>query len=160
MSVRVGTGFDVHVFDQRRPLIVGGVLIPGEPGLGGHSDADVLTHAITDALLGAARLGDLGALYPDTDEWRDASSLSILADAVMKTRDAGWRVVNVDSTIVAERPRMAPHKLAMADNLARTLEVGVDQVSIKATTSDGLGFTGRGEGIAAQAVVLIESGQK
>jgi len=160
MSVRVGTGFDVHVFDQRRPLIVGGVLIPGEPGLGGHSDADVLTHAITDALLGAARLGDLGALYPDTDEWRDASSLSILADAVMKTREAGWRVVNVDSTIVAERPRMAPHKVAMADNLARTLEVSVDQVSIKATTSDGLGFTGRGEGIAAQAVVLIESGQK
>jgi 2-C-methyl-D-erythritol 2,4-cyclodiphosphate synthase len=160
MSVRVGAGFDVHAFDQRRPLIVGGVLIPGEPGLAGHSDADVLTHAITDALLGAARLGDLGALYPDTDEWRDASSLSILADAVMKTRDAGWRVVNVDSTIVAERPRMAPHKVAMADNLARTHEGGVHQFSIKATTSDGLGFTGRGEGIAAQAVVLIESGQK
>ena len=160
MSLRVGTGFDAHAFDERRPLIVGGVLIPGEPGLGGHSDADVLTHAVTDALLGAARLGDLGALYPDTDEWRDASSLSILADAVMKTRDAGWRVVNVDSTIIAERPRMSPHKLAMADNFARTLEVGVGQVSIKATTSDGLSFTGRGEGIAAQAVVLIESGQK
>ncbi len=160
MSVRVGTGFDVHAFDEKRPLIVGGVLIPDEPGLGGHSDADVLTHAITDALLGAAHLGDLGALYPDSDEWRDASSLSILADAVMRTRDAGWRVVNVDSTIIAERPRMAPHGVAMADNLARTLEVGADRVSIKATTSDGLGFTGRGEGIAAQAVVLIESVQK
>jgi 2-C-methyl-D-erythritol 2,4-cyclodiphosphate synthase len=135
-------------------------LIPDEPGLGGHSDADVLTHAITDALLGAAHLGDLGALYPDSDEWRDASSLSILADAVMRTRDAGWQVVNVDSTIIAERPRMAPHSVAMTDNLARTLEVGADRVSVKATTSDGLGLTGRGEGIAAQAVVLIESGQK
>lgn len=160
MSVRVGTGFDVHAFDANRPLIVGGVLIPDEPGLGGHSDADVLTHAITDALLGAAHLGDLGALYPDSDEWRDASSLSILADAVMRTRDAGWRVVNVDSTIIAERPRMAPHSVAMTDNLARTLEVGVDRVSVKATSSDGLGLTGRGEGIAAQAVVLLESGQK
>ena len=160
MSVRVGTGYDVHAFDMNRPLIVGGVLIPDEPGLGGHSDADVLTHAIIDALLGAARLGDLGALYPDSDEWRNASSLSLLADAVMRTRDAGWRVVNVDSTVIAERPRIAPHSVAMADNLARTLEVGVDRVSVKATTSDGLGFTGRGEGIAAQAVVLIESGQK
>ncbi|MDQ4057879.1 MAG: 2-C-methyl-D-erythritol 2,4-cyclodiphosphate synthase [Actinomycetota bacterium] len=160
MSVRVGTGFDVHAFEMNRPLIVGGVLIPGERGLAGHSDADVLTHAITDALLGAARLGDLGGLYPDSDEWRNASSLSILADAVMRARDAGWRVVNVDSTIIAERPRMGPHSVAMTDNLARTLEVGVDRVSVKATTSDGLGFTGRGEGIAAQAVVLIESGQK
>lgn len=157
MSLRIGTGFDVHALDKSRPLIVGGVLIPDEPGLRGHSDADVLTHAITDALLGAARLGDLGALYPDTDEWRNASSLSILADAVMRARDDGWRLVNVDSTIIAERPRMALYKVAMADNLARTLEVGVDQVSIKATTSDGLGLTGRGEGIAAQAVVLIES---
>lgn len=160
MDVRVGLGVDVHAFDESRPLIVGGVLIPDSQGLGGHSDADVLCHAVTDALLGAARLGDLGALYPGSDEWRDASSLSILADAVRRAREAGWRVVNVDATIIAERPCMTPHKDAMAENLARTLEVDAGSVSIKATTSDGLGFTGRGEGIAAQAVVLVESWQK
>ena len=154
--IRVGSGFDVHAFDDRRPLIIGGVLIPESPGLGGHSDADVLTHAVTDALLGAVRLGDLGALYPATDQWRDASSLSILADAVMRAREAGWRVVNVDSTVIAQRPRLADYKDEMADNLARTLDVEVGDVSVKATTSDDLGFTGRGEGIAAQAVVLVE----
>jgi len=155
--IRVGTGFDVHAFDDDRPLIIGGVLLPETPGLSGHSDADVLSHAITDALLGAGGLGDLGALYPATDEWRDASSLSILADAALRAREAGWIVSNVDCTVIAERPRLGPFKDEMAANLARALDVEPDAVSVKATTTDGLGFTGRGEGIAAQAVVVLAS---
>jgi len=153
--IRVGTGFDVHAFDDDRPLIIGGVLVPETPGLGGHSDADVLSHAVTDALLGAVGLGDLGELYPATDEWRDASSLSILADAVVRARGAGWFVSNVDCTVIAERPQLGAFKDEMAANLARTLDVGPDAVSVKATTTDGLGFTGRGEGIAAQAIVVL-----
>lgn len=153
--IRVGTGFDVHAFDEGRPLIIGGVLVPDAPGLGGHSDADVLSHAVTDALLGAAGLGDLGALYPATDEWRDASSLSILADAVVRTRDSGWVVTNVDCTVIAEYPKLGAFKDEMKVNLARALELEPTAVSVKATTTDGLGFTGRGEGIAAQAVVLL-----
>jgi 2-C-methyl-D-erythritol 2,4-cyclodiphosphate synthase len=153
--IRVGTGFDVHAFDEGRPLILGGVLVPEAPGLGGHSDADVLSHAVTDAVLGAAGLGDLGALYPATDEWKDASSLSILADAVRRARDAGWIVTNVDCTILAEKPRLSAFRDEMALNLARTLDVAPNAVSVKATTTDGLGFTGRGEGIAAQAVILL-----
>ena len=155
--IRVGTGFDVHAFDDDRPLIIGGVPVPGSPGLGGHSDADVLSHAVTDALLGAVGLGDLGTLYPATNEWRDASSLSILADAVMRAQDAGWIVSNVDCTVIAERPKLGAFKDEMAANLARTLDVEPDAVSVKATTTDGLGFTGRGEGIAAQAVVVLAS---
>ena len=155
--IRVGTGFDVHAFDDGGPLIIGGVPVPDSPGLGGHSDADVLSHAVTDALLGAVGLGDLGALYPATDEWRDASSLSILADAVKQARAAGWIVSNVDCTVIAERPKLGAFKDEMAANLARTLDVEPDAVSVKATTTDGLGFTGRGEGIAAQAVVVLAS---
>ena len=153
--IRVGTGFDVHAFDEGRPLIIGGVLVPDAPGLGGHSDADVLSHAVTDALLGAAGLGDLGALYPATDEWKDASSLSILADAVVRARDVGWVVTNVDCTVIAEYPKLGAFKDEMKVNLARALEVEPTAVSVKATTTDGLGFTGRGEGIAAQAVILL-----
>jgi 2-C-methyl-D-erythritol 2,4-cyclodiphosphate synthase len=153
--IRVGTGFDMHAFDDGRPLIIGGVLVPESPGLGGHSDADVLSHAVTDALLGAIGLGDLGTLYPATDEWRDASSLSILADAVMRAREAGWIVSNVDCTVIAERPRLGTFKDEMAANLAHTLDVEPAAVSVKATTTDGLGSTGRGEGIAAQAVVVL-----
>ncbi|MGH2752658.1 MAG: 2-C-methyl-D-erythritol 2,4-cyclodiphosphate synthase [Actinomycetota bacterium] len=153
---RVGIGYDVHAFDESRPLIIGGVLIPESPGLGGHSDADVLTHAVTDALLGAAGLGDLGELFPPTDEWQDASSLSILADAALRVRAAGWRVGNVDATLIAERPKLGAYKAGMAVNLAGSLDVAADAVSVKATTTDGLGFTGRAEGIAAQAIVLIE----
>jgi 2-C-methyl-D-erythritol 2,4-cyclodiphosphate synthase len=153
--IRVGTGFDVHAFDEGRPLILGGVLVPDAPGLGGHSDADVLSHAVTDAVLGAAGLGDLGSLYPATDEWKDASSLSILADAVRRARDAGWIVTNVDCTVLAEKPRLGAFKDEMALNLARTLDVAPNAASVKATTTDGLGFTGRGEGIAAQAVILL-----
>lgn len=152
---RVGTGFDAHAFDEDRPLIIGGVLVPDAPGLGGHSDADVLSHAVTDALLGAAGLGDLGALYPATDEWRDASSLSILADAAVRARDTGWFVTNVDCTVIAEYPKLGAFKDEMEVNLARALKVEPNAVSVKATTTDGLGFTGRGEGIAAQAVVLL-----
>ncbi len=157
--IRVGTGFDVHAFDDDRPLIIGGVLVPEGPGLGGHSDADVLSHAVTDALLGAVGLGDLGTLYPATDEWRDASSLSILADAVMRVHDDGWVVSNVDCTVIAEHPKLGAFKDEMAANLARTMHVERDAVSVKATTTDGLGFTGRGEGIAAQAVVVLASGK-
>ena len=153
--IRVGTGFDVHAFDEGRPLIIGGVLVPDAPGLGGHSDADVLSHAVTDALLGAAGLGDLGSLYPATDEWKDASSLSILADAVVRARDAGWFVTNVDCTVIAEYPKLGAFKDEMKVNLARALEVEPNAVSVKATTTDGLGFTGRGEGIGAQAVVML-----
>jgi len=155
--MRIGTGFDVHAFDQSRPLILGGVLVPQAPGLGGHSDADVLSHAVIDALLGAVGLGDLGTLYPATDEWREASSLSILADAVARVHEAGWVVTNVDCTVIAEHPKLAAFKVEMAGNLARALEVDPGTVSVKATTSDGLGFTGRGEGMAAQAVVLLAS---
>ena len=153
--IRVGTGYDVHAFDESRPLIIGGVRIPDAPGLSGHSDADVLSHAVTDALLGAAGLGDLGTLYPATDEWRDAASLSIVADAVGRVRDAGWIVSNVDCTVIAEHPRLGAFKDEMATNLSRVLGIALNAVSIKATTTDGLGFTGRGEGIAAQAVVLV-----
>jgi 2-C-methyl-D-erythritol 2,4-cyclodiphosphate synthase len=153
--IRVGTGFDVHRFAEAGTLVIGGVEIPEGPGLTGHSDADVLCHAVTDALLGATRLGDLGAIYPATDEWRDASSLSILADALTRARAAGWSVINVDCTVIAERPKLAVYKDEMASNLARTLDVEAGAVSVKATTTDGLGFTGRGEGIAAQAVLLI-----
>jgi 2-C-methyl-D-erythritol 2,4-cyclodiphosphate synthase len=153
--IRVGTGLDVHAFDESRPLILGGVVVPDAPGLAGHSDADVLSHAVTDAVLGAIGLGDLGSLYPATDEWREASSLSILADARRRAGKAGWVVSNVDCTVIAERPKLGAYKNEMAANLARTLDIEADAVSVKATSTDGLGFTGRGEGIAAQAVVLL-----
>lgn len=152
---RVGLGFDAHAFDPSRPLVLGGLELPG-PGLAGHSDADVLAHAVTDALLGAARLGDLGDLYPPDDTWRDASSLDILADATRRARAAGWRVTYVDATVVAERPRLSPLRGEMAARLARALGIDPGAVSVKATTTDGLGFCGRGEGIAALAVVLVE----
>ena len=152
----VGIGFDVHAFDETRPLVLGGVRIEGAPGLAGHSDADVVSHAIADALLGAARLGDLGSMFPADDRWRDASSLSILEAAVAALREAGWAVGNVDVTVVAQRPRLAAHRDAMRAALARALAVSEERVSVKATTTDGLGFAGRGEGIAALAAALVE----
>ena len=151
----VGIGFDVHAFDETRPLVLGGVRIEGAPGLAGHSDADVVSHAIADALLGAARLGDLGSMFPADDRWRDASSLSILEAAVAALREAGWAVGNVDVTVVAQRPRLGAHREAMRAALARALGVSEERVSVKATTTDGLGFTGRGEGIAALAAALV-----
>ncbi|MDQ5874699.1 MAG: 2-C-methyl-D-erythritol 2,4-cyclodiphosphate synthase [Actinomycetota bacterium] len=154
--MKVGLGFDVHAFDAARPLVLGGVVVPDAPGLAGHSDADVVSHALSDALLGAAGLGDLGSMFPPTEVWRDASSLEILASSAGAARDAGWELVNADVTVIAERPRLAPYRAAMAARMAEALGAEAGVISVKATTSDGLGFTGRGEGIAAIAVVLLK----
>jgi 2-C-methyl-D-erythritol 2,4-cyclodiphosphate synthase len=154
--VRIGLGFDAHRFDSSRPLVLGGVTIPGAPGLAGHSDADIVSHALADALLGAANLGDLGAFFPATEQWREASSLEILHAATERVVDAGWTVANVDVTIVCERPRLASWQSDMMIRVARALEIEAGAVSIKSTTTDGLGFTGQGEGAAAIAVVLVE----
>jgi 2-C-methyl-D-erythritol 2,4-cyclodiphosphate synthase len=154
--VRVGTGFDVHAFDPARPLIIGGVTIRERDGLAGHSDADVLCHAIGDALLGAAGLGDLGSMFPSTDEWRDASGARLLHAISSRIAEQGWKVVNVDSTLIAEAPRLSEHVARMAHNVSEALGVSVDSVSVKSTTTDRLGFIGRGEGIAAMASALIE----
>ncbi|MDQ3766653.1 MAG: 2-C-methyl-D-erythritol 2,4-cyclodiphosphate synthase [Actinomycetota bacterium] len=153
---RVGLGFDCHAFDSVRSLILGGVVIPGSPGLSGHSDADVLSHAIADALLGAGRLGDLGTMFPPDDRWREASSLDILSTTAMALRDNGCRIENVDGTVVAQSPKLAPHRAEMTSAIAQALGLPASEVSIKATTTDGLGYTGRGEGIAAIAVVLVD----
>ncbi len=155
--MRVGQGFDVHALVPGRPLILGGVTIPYERGLAGHSDADVLLHAVCDALLGALALGDIGQHFPDSDpRWRGADSRVLLRAVVTKVLEAGWRVENLDATVIAQAPRLAPHVPAMRRHLAADCRVLVDQVSVKATTTERLGFTGRGEGIAAQAVVLLQ----
>jgi 2-C-methyl-D-erythritol 2,4-cyclodiphosphate synthase len=155
--VRVGQGFDVHALVAGRKLVIGGVEIAHDRGLAGHSDADVLLHAICDALLGAAALGDIGWHYPDTDaRYQSADSRDILRATGKKLSDAGYRIVNVDATIIAEAPRMAPHVARMIGNIAADLGIKPAAVSVKATTTERLGFTGRGEGIAAQAVALIE----
>jgi 2-C-methyl-D-erythritol 2,4-cyclodiphosphate synthase len=156
MELRVGSGFDAHGRDEARPLVIGGVEIVGAAGLAGHSDADVLSHAIADALLGAAGLGDLGARFPGDERWREASSLDILRAVAGLLAEAGWRVVNVDATVVAEAPRLAPYRDEMAARVAAALGLEAAAVSVKATTTDRLGFTGRGEGIAAFAVALLE----
>ena len=154
--MRIGTGYDVHRLTAGRPLILGGVTIPHPLGLDGHSDADVLVHAVMDALLGAAALGDIGKLFPDTDErYRGCSSLWLLEQVGEALRQAGYRVGNIDATVVAQRPKLAPHLAAMRENIARTLGIPAGDVSVKATTEEHLGFTGREEGIAAQAVCLI-----
>ena len=155
--MRVGQGFDVHALVAGRKLIVGGVEIPYEKGLGGHSDADVLLHAICDALLGAAALGDLGWHFPDSNpRYRDIDSRELLRATAKKVAEAGFKVVNVDATIIAQAPRMAPHVPKMIGNIAADLGLKPAAVSVKATTTENLGFTGRGEGIAAQAIALIE----
>lgn len=157
METRVGQGFDVHAFAENRKLIIGGVDIPHEKGLLGHSDADVLLHAICDALLGAAGLGDIGRHFPDTDmQYKDADSRTLLRDVAARIQSLGWRVGNVDATIIAQAPKMAPHILTMEENVAVDLGVTADRVNVKATTTEKLGFIGRGEGIAAQAVCLLE----
>ena len=156
MNIRVGQGFDVHALVPGRPLLLGGVRIDSPRGLLGHSDADVLLHAITDAVLGAAGLGDIGRLFPDTDaQYRGADSRALLRAALTRVHDGGWRVANVDCTIVAQAPKVAPHVAAMCANIAADLGIGVDAVNIKGKTTEHLGFTGRGEGIAAFAVVLL-----
>jgi 2-C-methyl-D-erythritol 2,4-cyclodiphosphate synthase len=155
--MRIGHGFDAHPLVAGRRLVVGGVAIPFDRGLGGHSDADVLLHAVTDALLGAAGLGDIGRHFPDTDPaYRGADSRRLLREAMAKVRAAGFAVANVDATIIAEQPRMAPHIPGMVANIAADLGVDAARVNVKAKTTERLGFTGRGEGIAAEAVALLE----
>jgi len=156
MDIRIGQGYDVHALVPGRRLILGGVEIPHGAGLLGHSDADALLHAITDAILGAAALGDIGRMFPDTDErWRGADSRMLLRGAMDAVRATGWRVGNVDATIVAQAPRIAPHVAAMAANIAADLGIEPGCVNVKGKTHERLGFEGRQEGIAAQAVVLL-----
>ncbi len=157
MKMRVGQGYDVHRLIEGRKLILGGVEIPYERGLLGHSDADVLVHAVMDALLGAAGLGDIGKLFPDSDpKYKGVSSILLLDHVVETLHQKGFEVGNVDATVVAQKPKLAGYIPIMVDNLACHLKVEPNQVNVKATTEEGLGFTGTGEGMAAQAVVLIE----
>lgn len=154
--MRIGHGYDVHRLVSGRPLILGGVTVPSEVGLQGHSDADVLTHAIIDALLGAAALGDIGAHFPDTDDrWKGADSLDLLRVVHRQLAEAGFAVGNVDATVVLQRPKLRPHIDAMRNELARALRCSVGRVSVKATTGEGMGFVGTGEGAAAYAVCLL-----
>jgi 2-C-methyl-D-erythritol 2,4-cyclodiphosphate synthase len=153
--MRIGHGFDVHALVAGRPLIIGGVTIPYGQGLAGHSDADVLLHAICDALLGAAGLGDIGEHFPDTDPEYAGADSRVLLRRVLRLLEPAWTIQNIDATIIAQAPRMAPHKAAMAANIAADLRLAPHQVNIKAKTTERLGFTGRGEGIAAEAVVLL-----
>ena len=158
MKIRVGQGFDVHALVPGRKLVLGGVEIASARGLLGHSDADVLLHAIADALLGAAAMGDIGQLFPDTDpRHKNADSRLLLKQATQRVRDAGWRVENIDATVIAEEPKIAPHIAAMCQAIAASCEIPVGAVSVKGKTSEKLGFAGRGEGIAALAVVLLIS---
>jgi 2-C-methyl-D-erythritol 2,4-cyclodiphosphate synthase len=154
--IRVGQGFDVHQLTEGRPCIIGGVTIPYKKGLLGHSDADVLLHAISDAVLGALGLGDIGKHFPDTDDaYKDADSLKLLERVWELAKERGYKLGNIDSTIIAQRPKMAPYIPQMAEIIARALEADVSQVNVKATTTEQLGFAGRGEGIAAQSVVCL-----
>ena len=156
MSYRIGQGWDVHRLVSGRPLILGGVTIPHHTGLDGHSDADALLHAITDALLGASALGDIGRHFPDTDANVKGADSRVLLRAVLgKVHAAGWRVVNVDATIIAQAPKLAPYIDAMRSHLAQDLGVTLEHVNVKAKTSEKLGYLGRGEGIAAEAVCLL-----
>jgi 2-C-methyl-D-erythritol 2,4-cyclodiphosphate synthase len=155
---RVGVGIDAHAFGEGVPLVLGGVAINHPRGLVGHSDGDVIAHALTDALLGAAGLGDIGSLFPSDDErYRGADSLVLLAEAYGRVREAGLELVNADCVLIGEEPRIADVRDLMRERLAGALGVGVDRVAVRATTTDGLGFTGRGEGLAAQAVALLAS---
>lgn len=156
MKIRVGSGYDVHAFAPQRPLILGGVTIPYELGLAGHSDADVVIHAVVDALLGAAALGDIGQHFPSSDpRWKDQPSTVFLEYTRDLLSQHGWFMNNIDITIIAESPRMGPHVQAMRARLAEYLHLELEQVSVKAKTTDGLGFTGRREGIACEAVALL-----
>ena len=155
-ALRIGLGYDVHAFAPDRKLILGGVDIPHHQGLAGHSDADVLAHAVADALLGAIRGGDIGKLFPDTDPaYAGADSLKLLAAVVGHVREAGYEVVDVDCVVAAQAPKLSPHRDAMRENLARAMGIPVESVGVKATTTEHLGFEGREEGISAQAVALV-----
>lgn len=156
-NIRIGQGYDVHKLVEGRKLILGGVDIPYEKGLLGHSDADVLVHAVMDALLGAVALGDIGRHFPDnSDDFKNISSLILLDKVFHLLKDKGYTTINIDATVIAQRPKLASHIEDMRKNIANALQCDVDQINIKATTEEGLGFTGTGEGIAAQAVCLIE----
>jgi 2-C-methyl-D-erythritol 2,4-cyclodiphosphate synthase len=156
-NMRIGMGYDVHKLVEGRQLIMGGVDIPYEKGLLGHSDADVLLHAIMDSLLGAAALGDIGKHFPDTDErYKGISSILLLREVGRLVKEKGFEIQNIDSTIIAQKPKMAPHIPAMVKNIAEALEVDMDRVNVKATTEEGLGFTGSGEGISSQSICLIK----
>jgi 2-C-methyl-D-erythritol 2,4-cyclodiphosphate synthase len=158
VSVTTGIGWDSHRLVEGRPLVLGGVTIPHDRGLAGHSDADVLTHAVVDALLGAAALGDIGQHFPDTDErFRDADSVELLRATARLLADAGMTVVNVDATVILEAPKVAPHRDAMRANLAGALAIDAARVNVKATRGEGMGFVGRGEGAAALAVATLEA---
>jgi 2-C-methyl-D-erythritol 2,4-cyclodiphosphate synthase len=157
-GLRVGIGVDAHAFSEEAALVLGGVEFPAGPGLAGHSDGDVVAHALVDAVLGAAGLGDIGSFFPSDDpEWEGASSLVFLERAMAAVREAGYELVNADCVLVGEQPRIAAARGQMEERLAGALGVEVEQVSVRATTTDGLGFTGRGEGLAAQAVALLTS---
>lgn len=154
--MRIGMGYDVHRLIEDRKLIMGGVDIPYEKGLLGHSDADVLLHAIMDSLLGAAALGDIGKHFPDTDiKYNGVSSIELLKHVGNLLEASNYAIVNIDATIIAQRPKMAPHIIKMRENIAEALHIGLDQISVKATTEEGLGFTGSGEGISSQSICLI-----
>ena len=156
---RIGEGWDTHALVPERRLVLGGVEIPHSQGLLGHSDADALCHAITDALFGAAALGDIGHHFPDTDaQYRGADSLALLAEAARRVRGAGWHIGNVDATVIAQAPKLAPHILAMRQRIARALGVELDQVSVKAKTAEGMGPVGRGEAMEARAICLVHRG--
>ena len=156
--LRIGQGYDVHRLVSGRRLVVGGVEIPHETGLLGHSDADVLLHAISDALLGAAAMGDIGCLFPDNDSrFKDADSLVLLSVVAEKLKESGFSIVNIDCTLIAQKPKMRPYIDEMRANIARACGISVEFVSVKATTEEGLGFSGREEGMAAQAICLIEN---
>jgi 2-C-methyl-D-erythritol 2,4-cyclodiphosphate synthase len=158
---RIGQGFDVHQLTEGRPLIIGGITIPYEKGLLGHSDADVLLHTVADACLGAIGAGDIGKHYPDTDEaFKDADSAILLQYVWRMVKEQGYELANADCTIIAQKPKMAPHIEAMRTRIAELLEADLSQINVKATTTEWLGFTGRGEGIASQAVVLLQKSDR
>ena len=156
IDLRIGHGYDVHRLVEGRPLILGGVTIPYERGLLGHSDADVLAHAVMDALLGAAALGDIGGMFPDSDErWRDADSLHLLEQVAARLAETGWEIGNMDATVLAQAPKLAPYIPEMRRRMANAMGIDAAQVSVKATTEEHLGFTGAGEGMACHAVALL-----
>lgn len=155
--MRIGHGYDVHKLTENRNLILGGVNIPWSKGLLGHSDADVLLHAVMDALLGAAALGDIGKLFPDTDEaYKDADSIELLKSVCKRIKEKGYEIVNIDSTVIAQKPKLKPYIEEMRNNIAAACKINIDNVNVKATTEEHLGFTGREEGISAHAVCIIQ----
>lgn len=154
---RIGLGYDVHAFAEGRRLVIGGVDIPFDKGLDGHSDADVLVHAVMDALVGALRAGDIGKLFPDTDPaYKEADSIKLLEQVGELVRGEGWRIVDIDTVLMIQEPKMAPHREQMRANIAAALQIPVESVGVKATTTEWLGYEGRGEGVTAQAVALLE----